>query len=331
MKAPKPIDLPPAVARAFVKDMRAFFAEEDKHKQTRRDRSPPASRAQGASGTAREEAAAVGREKDVSRNEGYRVTLSSIPNEWHLLRYEPNLLSPTMKRSSKATRWAEIAWSSPRRHTASSGIADVNKRHFEGRPHCRYRQIGTGEFLRAAGGDLQTIARHRGQYRRSPLSIRHDLDRRRWDDRSVRACGWAELSACRGYQFLIPPPPFESSRFSLHWSRPKAASFGRSLFGPVRRSYGLALLRLLAVPQDWPIVGFDYERRHHAEHDQDPSDQTSIPKESVDHEPLLNPPGWVRFYRQHLAYWTQKRPQLGGSWGRSPSGRNGAAGHRRLP
>jgi len=104
MKAPKPIDLPPAVARAFVKDMRAFFAEEDKHKQTRRDRSPPASRAQGASGTAREEAAAVGREKDVSRNEGYRVTLSSIPNEWHLLRYEPNLLSPTMKRSSKATR-----------------------------------------------------------------------------------------------------------------------------------------------------------------------------------------------------------------------------------
>ncbi len=29
----KPLDLPPAVARAFVKDMRAFFAEEDKHKQ----------------------------------------------------------------------------------------------------------------------------------------------------------------------------------------------------------------------------------------------------------------------------------------------------------
>ncbi len=33
MKAAKPLDLPPAVARAFVKDMRAFFAEEDKHKQ----------------------------------------------------------------------------------------------------------------------------------------------------------------------------------------------------------------------------------------------------------------------------------------------------------
>ena len=29
----KPLDLPPDVARAFVKDMRAFFAEEDKHEQ----------------------------------------------------------------------------------------------------------------------------------------------------------------------------------------------------------------------------------------------------------------------------------------------------------
>lgn len=29
----KPLDLPPAVARAFVDDMTAFFAEEDKHKQ----------------------------------------------------------------------------------------------------------------------------------------------------------------------------------------------------------------------------------------------------------------------------------------------------------
>ena len=29
----KPLDLPPAVARTFVKDMRAYFAEEDKHKQ----------------------------------------------------------------------------------------------------------------------------------------------------------------------------------------------------------------------------------------------------------------------------------------------------------
>jgi hypothetical protein len=30
MKAPKPLDLPPAVARAFVKDMRAYFAEESR-------------------------------------------------------------------------------------------------------------------------------------------------------------------------------------------------------------------------------------------------------------------------------------------------------------
>jgi hypothetical protein len=32
-----------------------------------------------------------------------------------------------------------------RRHTASSGIADA-KKHFEGRPRCRYCQIGTGNF-----------------------------------------------------------------------------------------------------------------------------------------------------------------------------------------
>jgi hypothetical protein len=29
MKAPKQLDLPPAVARAFVKDMRAYFKEEN--------------------------------------------------------------------------------------------------------------------------------------------------------------------------------------------------------------------------------------------------------------------------------------------------------------
>jgi hypothetical protein len=29
MKAPKQLDLPPAVARAFFKDMRAYFAEEN--------------------------------------------------------------------------------------------------------------------------------------------------------------------------------------------------------------------------------------------------------------------------------------------------------------
>ena len=30
---PKPIDLPPEVARRFVADMRAFFTEEDVHKR----------------------------------------------------------------------------------------------------------------------------------------------------------------------------------------------------------------------------------------------------------------------------------------------------------
>jgi hypothetical protein len=29
----KPLDLPPAVARAFVKDMRAYFAEDDGHRR----------------------------------------------------------------------------------------------------------------------------------------------------------------------------------------------------------------------------------------------------------------------------------------------------------
>ena len=29
----KPLDLPPAVANAFVEDMKAFFAEEDGHKK----------------------------------------------------------------------------------------------------------------------------------------------------------------------------------------------------------------------------------------------------------------------------------------------------------
>ena len=29
----KPLELPPAVARAFVEDMRAFFAEENRYKQ----------------------------------------------------------------------------------------------------------------------------------------------------------------------------------------------------------------------------------------------------------------------------------------------------------
>jgi hypothetical protein len=32
MKAPKQPDLPPAVARAFVKDIKAFFAEEARYK-----------------------------------------------------------------------------------------------------------------------------------------------------------------------------------------------------------------------------------------------------------------------------------------------------------
>ena len=35
-------------------------------------------------------------------------------------------------------------------------------------------------------------------------------------------------------------------------------------------------------------MSFHGERRSDAEHDQDPHDQASVPKESVDHEPLLS-------------------------------------------
>jgi hypothetical protein len=44
-------------------------------------------------------------------------------------------------------------------------------------------------------------------------------------------------------------------------------------------------------------VGFDYERRHHAEYDQAPRGQAGIPKESVDHEPLLSSPGMTEYKR----------------------------------
>lgn len=35
MKMPRPIDLRPAIARAFVKDMRAYFAETDQIEQNK--------------------------------------------------------------------------------------------------------------------------------------------------------------------------------------------------------------------------------------------------------------------------------------------------------
>jgi len=55
----------------------------------------------------------------------------------------------------------------------------------------------------------------------------------------------------------------------------------------------LASIQTLAAVQYFPIVGFNNERRNHTEHDQYPRDQTSIPEESVDHEPLLSSPGWI--------------------------------------
>jgi hypothetical protein len=58
-------------------------------------------------------------------------------------------------------------------------------------------------------------------------------------------------------------------------------------------------------------MGFDYERRYRAKHNQYPHNQASIPKESVNHEPLLRSPDWDRFYRQTIASFnnSQGRPK----------------------
>jgi hypothetical protein len=65
----KPIELPPAVARAFVKDMRAFLAEKERD-QARRDRGPSAARAQA---TLPQQASAFRREGDVLADERLRL------------------------------------------------------------------------------------------------------------------------------------------------------------------------------------------------------------------------------------------------------------------
>src|SRR4029077_1431579 len=71
----------------------------------------------------------------------------------------------------------------------------------------------------------------------------------------------------------------------------------------------LASIQTLAAVQYFPIVGFNNERRNHTEHDQYPRDQTSIPEESVDHEPLLSSPGWVSLREK---YSRQKSWRAGG-------------------
>ncbi len=65
----KPIELPAAVARSFVKEM-CLYQTTKGHHQTRRDRSAPSVVTQRASGSARQEAAADRREADVRRDEG---------------------------------------------------------------------------------------------------------------------------------------------------------------------------------------------------------------------------------------------------------------------
>jgi hypothetical protein len=66
--ARKPLDLPPAVARAFVDDMRAYFAEENPIK--REGIAVRQLRAQRAPGTAREKATPFRREGNVRADEG---------------------------------------------------------------------------------------------------------------------------------------------------------------------------------------------------------------------------------------------------------------------
>ena len=64
----KSLDLPPGVAKAFVKDMQAYFAEEDGHRRDAHSRAP-ASRTQSAPGSARKAAWTVRREAQVHSDE----------------------------------------------------------------------------------------------------------------------------------------------------------------------------------------------------------------------------------------------------------------------
>jgi hypothetical protein len=66
----KLIELPAAVARAFVKNMLALPRAEERD-QARRDRGPSAARAQA---TLHRQASAFRRERDVFANEGSRLT-----------------------------------------------------------------------------------------------------------------------------------------------------------------------------------------------------------------------------------------------------------------
>lgn len=67
----KPIELPPEVAQAFVRDMRAFLRRRPQHHQGRCDSGATASRSQAA---LQRKAEAARRERDVSPDEGSGVT-----------------------------------------------------------------------------------------------------------------------------------------------------------------------------------------------------------------------------------------------------------------
>jgi len=81
----KPLELPPAVARAFLKDMKAFFAEENRQDEIALR---TIARSQGASGAAREKAWSFRCEGDVSTDE--RSAALAARGDYRLMRNMPD-------------------------------------------------------------------------------------------------------------------------------------------------------------------------------------------------------------------------------------------------
>ena len=75
-----PIELPPQVAKAFVRDMRAFFKAKNQLKQD--EIAARQLHALHAFQRARE-AAALGRERDVLADEGSGVSVNWFTRRWH--------------------------------------------------------------------------------------------------------------------------------------------------------------------------------------------------------------------------------------------------------
>jgi hypothetical protein len=107
----KPLDVPPAVARAFVEDMRAFFAEKNRYKQD--EIALRQLHAQGASRAAGEGASIVRHQTNVSRDEGNRRLIGAPTADIQLW----------IKRKAQADVWHTI-------DTRSAHAADIAAMNF---------------------------------------------------------------------------------------------------------------------------------------------------------------------------------------------------------